>query len=69
MKKSDLNKNRHKKYVDLTKSANNIEVFYKKIQSLKNLFWLKNKQVIQILDGSANFSTEGLCNNYQEFLS
>ena len=69
MKNSDLNKNEHKKYVDLTKSANNIEVFYKKKYNHSKIYcWLKNKKVIQILAGSANFSTKGLCNDYQEVL-
>ena len=69
MAKSNLNKEGHKKYLELTKNSNNLEVFYQRKYNHSKIYcWLRNKKVVQIFAGSANFSTEGLCNDYQEVL-
>ena len=69
IKRADLNKKAHKNYVDLTNESNSISIFYKKNYNHSKIYcWLKNKKVVQILAGSANFSVSGLCNDYQEVL-
>lgn len=69
MQRATLNENYHKKYIQLSESYNNLEIYYKKNYNHSKIYcWLKNKNVVEILAGSANFSTFGLANDYQETL-
>ena len=69
MQKAFLNENYHNKYVNLTESFSNLEIYYKKHYNHSKIYcWLKDKSVVDIIAGSANFSTSGLSNDYQESL-
>jgi len=68
MKKSNLNLQQHNKYLSIT-NASNAEVLYKKNYNHSKIYcWLHSNQVVEIIAGSANFSTSGLNNDYQESL-
>jgi len=69
MQKAALNEIYHKKYIQLTKDYSNLKVYYKKTYNHSKIYcWLKDKNVIEIIAGSANFSISGLSNDYQETL-
>ena len=69
MIKANLNKAYHKKYTDITSNYNNLDVYYKKNYNHSKIYcWIKNKEVIEIIAGSANFSTSGLSQDNQEVL-
>ena len=69
MQNANLNKQYNKKYIELTNDNNNLEVYYKKNYNHSKIYcWIKDKNVVEIIAGSANFSVSGLCNDYQETL-
>ena len=69
MQKAALNESYHKKYIQLSENSNNLEIYYKKNYNHSKIYcWLKNKKVIEIIAGSANFSLSGLSNDHQETL-
>jgi len=69
MRSANLNQQSHKKYKELTNNSNNLEVYYKKNYNHSKIYcWIKDKKVIEIIAGSANFSFGGLTNDYQETL-
>ena len=69
MQKAALNESYHKKYIQLSESSNNLKIYYKKTYNHSKIYcWLKNKKVVEIIAGSANFSLSGLSNDHQETL-
>ena len=69
MKNANLNEMVHKKYTKLTIDNSNLKIFYKKNYNHSKIYcWMKDKKVVEILSGSANFSISGLRNDYQEVL-
>jgi hypothetical protein len=67
-KNSNVNAVYHKKYVDITENTN-VNVYYKNSYNHAKIYvWLKNKLPLEIMTGSANFSSSGLCNDGQEIL-
>ena len=67
-KRSSKNLNFHEKYKNIT-SNSNVDVLYKNSYNHSKIYmWLKNNTPVDIIMGSANFSTSGLCNNNQEIL-
>jgi|TARA_B110000967_G_C18861161_1_gene550019 hypothetical protein len=69
MKNANLNEQYHEKYINLTKDNKNLEIYYKKNYNHSKIYcWIKDKKVVEIIAGSANFSISGLQNDYQESL-
>ena len=59
----------HKKYVELSERYKNLKIYYKKHYNHSKIYcWLKDKKIVEIISGSANFSVSGLLNDYQEVL-
>ena len=59
----------HKKYQEITNNTK-VKVFYKNNYNHSKIYmWSKNKNPVDILIGSANFSSRGLYNDGQETLS
>ena len=68
IKNSNLNLQQHNKYLSITK-ASSVEILYKKNYNHSKIYcWLAANKVVEIIAGSANFSTSGLNNDYQESL-
>ena len=57
-----------KKYIDYTKNSNVNIFFSNNYNHAKIYMWLKNNKPIEVIQGSANFSSSGLCNDGQEIL-
>ena len=67
-KKSNITIPIIRKYIDYTKKTNVNIFFSNQYNHSKIYMWLKNNKPIEIIQGSANFSTSGLCNDGQENL-
>ena len=68
MTKSNLNLQQHNKYLSITEASSK-EVLYKKNYNHSKIYcWLTENKVVEIIAGSANFSTSGLNNDFQESL-
>lgn len=66
--KANFNANFDKKYKEISSSTKS-EVFYKKSYNHSKIYcWLEKDKVIEIIAGSANFSTNGLNNDFEEVL-
>ena len=65
-----INQHTHNSFVSLTQSSsNNATVYYKNSYNHSKIYcWLKNKKVVEIIAGSANFSTNGFKNGSHEIL-
>ena len=69
MKNANLNELVHKKYSKITNQSPNLKVYYKKNYNHSKIYcWIKDKNIVEVLAGSANFSISGLRNDYQEVL-
>ncbi|MDB3997111.1 NgoFVII family restriction endonuclease [Gammaproteobacteria bacterium] len=66
--KANFNSNFDKKYKEISSSTKS-EVFYKKSYNHSKIYcWLEKDNIIEIIAGSANFSTNGLNNDFEEVL-
>ena len=65
---ANFNETYHKKYKFYSKNSNT-EVFYKKSYNHSKIYcWHDNGAVKEIIAGSANFSSNGLTNDFEEIL-
>ncbi len=67
--KANFNQKRHDQYVSITKKTSTKVYYSNQYYHSKIYCWIKNDTPIDILVGSANFSSSGLENDYQEFLT
>ena len=65
----NLNQKVHDQYVSITQKTSTKVYYSNQYYHSKVYCWIKNKTPIDILVGSANFSSAGLDNDYQEFLT
>ena len=68
-KRANLNQKVHDQYVSITQKTSTKVYYSNQYYHSKIYCWIKNKTPIDILVGSANFSSAGLDNDYQEFLT
>lgn len=60
----------HSALMSINSELNNVSILYSQIPVHSKIYiWLKNSQIMYVLIGSANFSTNGLCTPFKEVLA